>query len=84
MATNYLFNHRDHQFIYKEWLDMEKLLSLDAYKDYYTLDDIDIYLDLAYKLAKEVLAPTNDDGDQLHAQLVDGQVKLRRLSSLLI
>ena len=75
MATNYLFNHRDHQFIYKEWLDMEKLLSLDAYKDYYTLDDIDIYLDLAYKLAKEVLAPTNDDGDQLHAQLVDGQVK---------
>ena len=75
MATNYLFNHRDHQFIYKEWLDMEKLLSLDAYKDYYTLDDIDIYLDLTYKLAKEVLAPTNDDGDQLHAQLVDGQVK---------
>ncbi|HOB12443.1 MAG TPA: acyl-CoA dehydrogenase [Syntrophomonadaceae bacterium] len=75
MATNYLFNHRDHKFIYKEWLDMEKIFSLDAYKDYYTLDDIDTYLNLAYKLAKEVLAPTNDEGDQLHAQLVDGQVK---------
>ncbi len=54
---------------------MEKIFSLDAYKDYYTLDDIDTYLNLAYKLAKEVLAPTNDEGDQLHAQLVDGQVK---------
>lgn len=75
MATNYLFNHRDHKFIYKEWLDMEKIFSFDAYKDYYTLDDIDVYLNLAYKLAKEVLAPTNDDGDKLHAQLVDGQVK---------
>ena len=41
MATNYLFNHRDHKFIYKEWLDMEKILSLDVYKDYYSLDDID-------------------------------------------
>lgn len=54
---------------------MEKILSLDVYKDYYSLDDIDTYLHLAYKLAKEVLAPTNDEGDQLHAQLVDGQVK---------
>lgn len=75
MTTNFLFNNRDHKFIYKEWLDMEKLFSYDAYKDYYTLDDIDTYLNLAFKLAKEVMAPTNDDGDNLHAQLIDGQVK---------
>ena len=75
MATNYLFNTRDHKFIYKEWLDMDKLFSCDAYKDYYTLDDIDTYLNLAVKIAKDVLAPTNDDGDNLHAQFIDGQVK---------
>ena len=75
MATNYLFDHRDHKFIYKEWLDMEELLSFEAYRDYYTLDDFDMYLNLAYKLGKEVLAPTNDDGDQLHAQFVEGTVK---------
>lgn len=75
MATNYLFNNRDHKFIYKEWLDMEKIFSLEVYKDYYSLDDVDTYLNLALKLGKEVLAPTNDEGDNLHAQLVDGQVK---------
>lgn len=75
MATNYLFDHRDHKFIYKEWLDMEKLLSFEAYRDYYTLDDFDMYLNLAYKLAREVMAPANDEGDQLHAQFSDGKVK---------
>jgi alkylation response protein AidB-like acyl-CoA dehydrogenase len=74
VATNYLFNHRDHKFIYKEWLNMEKLFSFDTYKDYYTVDDIDTYLNLAFKLGKDVLAPTNDDGDKLHAQFADGKV----------
>lgn len=74
MATNYLFNHRDHKFIFKEWLDMEKLFSLEAYRDYYSSEDIDTYLDLALKIAKEVLAPTNDEADTMHAQLKDGQV----------
>jgi alkylation response protein AidB-like acyl-CoA dehydrogenase len=76
VATNYLFNTRDHKFIYKEWLDMDKLFSCDAYKDYYILDDIDTYLNLAVKIGKDVLAPTNDDGDNLHAQFADGQVKV--------
>jgi len=75
VATNYLFNTRDHRFIYREWLDMEKLFACDAYKDYYTLDDIDTYLNLAVKIGKDVIAPTNDDGDKLHAQFIDGHVK---------
>lgn len=54
MATNYLFNTRDHKFIYKEWLDMDKLFSCDAYKDYYILDDIDTYLNLAVKIGNDV------------------------------
>lgn len=74
MATNYLFNHRDHKFIFKEWLDMEKLFSLEAYQDYYSSADIDTYLDLALKMAKEVIAPTNDESDTQHAQLIDGKV----------
>jgi alkylation response protein AidB-like acyl-CoA dehydrogenase len=75
VATNYLFSHRDHKFIYQDWLDMKKIFSLDAYKDYYSFEDIDTYLNLALKLGKEVLAPANDEGDKLHAQFVNGQVK---------
>lgn len=74
MASNYLFNNRDHNFIFKEWLDMDSLFSLDAYKDYYTLEDINFYLDLALRLAKDVVAPTNEEGDKIHAQFVDGKV----------
>lgn len=74
LAANFLFDLKDHKFIYHEWLDMGKLFSCDAYKDYYTADDIDSYLNLALKLGKELIAPTNDDGDMIHAQFSDGKV----------
>ncbi|HHW62246.1 MAG TPA: acyl-CoA dehydrogenase [Syntrophomonadaceae bacterium] len=73
-ATNYLFDTRDVKFILKEWLDMEKLLSFPAYRDYYSLDDIDAFVDVAYKIARDVVAPVNEDADKIGAQFIDGKV----------
>ena len=76
MASNFLFSARDHKFILKEWLDVEKILSYDAYKDYYSVDDIDSILDAALKVAKEVVAPTRDDGETIQAQFKEGKVEV--------
>ncbi len=42
--SNWLYQTRDIMFQIKEWLGVEKLLSLDAYKDYYGMDDINSIL----------------------------------------
>lgn len=73
-ANNYLFDTRDIRFIFKEWLDMDKLLGFEVYKDYFTRDDIDIYIDLAFKIARDVLAPANEDADKIGARFIDGKV----------
>ena len=33
---------------------MDTLLSLDAYKDYYALDDVDNFLDLNFRICRDV------------------------------
>jgi len=53
---------------------MEKVLAYDAFKDYYGVDDIDMILEQALKVAKEVVAPTRDDNDAVQAQFKEGQV----------
>lgn len=53
---------------------MEKVLSFDFYKDYYSVDDIDMILEQALKVAKEVVAPTRDDNDAIGAIFEDGKV----------
>ncbi len=74
MASNFLYSTREHKFILNEWLDMEKVLAYDAFKDYYGVDDIDMILEQALKVAKEVVAPTRDDNDSVQAQFKEGQV----------
>ncbi len=74
MASNFLYSTRDHRFILNEWLDMEKVLSFDFYKDYYSVDDIDMILEQALKVAKEVVAPTRDDNDAVQAVFKEGKV----------
>lgn len=74
MASNFLFSTREHRFILKEWLDMEKILAYDAYKDYYSVDDIDGILEAALKVAREVIAPTRDDNEAVQAKYIDGKV----------
>ena len=41
--SNWLYETRDIMFQIKEWLGVDKLLSLDAYKDYYGMDDINLF-----------------------------------------
>lgn len=73
-ATNFLYDIRDAKFVLKEWLDLEKLLSYDVFKDYYSVDDVDSFLDVAYKIARDVVAPANEDADKIGAQFIDGKV----------
>ncbi len=74
MASNFLQSTRDHRFILKEWLDMNKVFECERFKDAYGMDDIEFILDNALKVAKEVIAPTNDDGDTQHAVFENGKV----------
>ncbi|GAB6173719.1 acyl-CoA dehydrogenase [Paradesulfitobacterium aromaticivorans] len=76
MASNLIYDTRDHKFIVKEWLQSEKILSLDRFKDYLSLEDVDEIFDQALKVCKDVIAPTNEDGDRTEAIFKDGKVSV--------
>ena len=70
--NNYLYQTRDIKFVIKEWLDMNTLLSLDVYKDYYGIDDIDSFLDVNFKICRDVICPANKDADEIGMKFVGG------------
>jgi alkylation response protein AidB-like acyl-CoA dehydrogenase len=74
LASNFLYSSRDHKFIIKEWLEGEKIFGLDRFKDYLSVDDVDQIVDQALKVCKDVVAPTNDDGDRIGAVFSEGKV----------
>ena len=74
MAANFVYSTREHKFILKEWLDMSKVFGHGRFEGGYMLDDVDSILENAMKIAKEVVAPTNEDGDKLHAVYKNGKV----------
>ena len=77
MAANFAYqNTRDLEFIIQEWLPTEKVFNYDRYKEYYSKDDVKAFLAPVLKMAKEVIEPTNDDGNQNPARLVDGKTVL--------
>jgi len=69
---NWLYQLRDIKFQIKEWLPMDKLLSLDAYKEYYGIDDIDNFLDVNFKVCRDVMCPANKEADEPGATFVGG------------
>ncbi len=71
---DFKYDLRDLQFILKEWLPMEEVLACDRFKDNFGLDDVDMYLNEGYKVAREVVSPINAEGDKIGAQLKDGEV----------
>ncbi|MDD3895138.1 MAG: acyl-CoA dehydrogenase [Syntrophomonadaceae bacterium] len=73
-AGNYIYDVRDLQFILKEWLDMDKLLGFEAYRDYYSIDDLDSILDVNYKISRDVIAPANVECDEIGVKFIDGKV----------
>ncbi len=74
MAANFVYSTREHKFILKELLDRSRVLGQGRFEVCYTLDDVDSILENAMKIAKEVVAPTNEDGDKLHAVYKNGKV----------
>ncbi|MHB8156261.1 MAG: acyl-CoA dehydrogenase [Desulfocucumaceae bacterium] len=73
MAGNFIYSNRDHKFILKEWLDTGKILNLEQFKDVYGIEDVDMILDQGLKVAKEIVAPTNIDGDRIGVRLENGK-----------
>ncbi len=74
MASNFIYSNRDHKFIIKEWLEGQKILSLPRFNDYLSIEDVDEILDQGLKVCRDVVAPSNDDGDVIGAVFKDGRV----------
>jgi alkylation response protein AidB-like acyl-CoA dehydrogenase len=74
LASNFIYSNRDLKFILKEWLDTERLLNFEKFRDYYSIDDIDVILDQALKIVTEQVAPTNEDGDTIQCHFENGIV----------
>jgi alkylation response protein AidB-like acyl-CoA dehydrogenase len=74
--AEFAYDIRDLKFILNEWLDMDEIFSLEKFKDNYEKDDIDFILNEAYKMAKEVVAPINKEGDEIGVKFENGKVKL--------
>lgn len=66
---------RDSRFVLFEYLDLERLLKYEAYQDF-GLDDFRMILDEGLKVAREVIGPTLQDGDQQGLIYDKGQVKV--------
>ena len=66
---------RDPKFVLFEMLDLERLLQYKAFKDF-TLDDFKMILDEGLKVAREVVGPTLQDGDQQGLVYEEGRVKV--------
>lgn len=73
-GKTFLYDMRELKFVLKEWLDMEKLLSLPSYSEYYSVDEIDPIIDTTYKICRDEIAPVNDDSDRIGVHFVDGKV----------
>jgi len=63
----YKVDKRDMQFIIKEMLDLDKLLSFERFKDY-SIEDFDMVIDQGIKFAIDKVAPLNKNADKIGAQ----------------
>lgn len=66
---------RDTKFLLFEHLGMEKLLEYDEYKDF-TRKDLEMVAEEGLKVCREVLGPTNQDGDREGAKFENGKVSV--------
>jgi len=73
--VDYKVDLRDVKFQLFEWLPTVKLLENERFSDW-DRENVEMVLDEGLKIAQEVLAPTNEDGDRIGAQWKDGVVTL--------
>ncbi len=76
MGINY-FNRddRDLKFVLFEYLEIDKILTYEAYRDF-SREDFSMIIDEALKVCREVLGPTMQDGDQEGCTYKDGVVNV--------
>jgi len=75
MASNFAVNNiRDFEFIIQEWLPTDGVFNYPQFADYYSKDDIKSVLGPILKMCKEVIEPTNDDGENNPISFADGKV----------
>ncbi|MFH1139425.1 MAG: acyl-CoA dehydrogenase [Pseudomonadota bacterium] len=76
MAQNFFArDDRDTKFVLFEHLEIDKLLSYEAFQDF-SRDDFSMILDESLKFAREVIGPTMQEGDKVGAKFQDGRVTL--------
>lgn len=76
MGINYFRrDNRDLRFMLFEYLEMDRLLSYDRYKDF-SKEDLGMIMEEALKLCREVIGPTNADGDREGCSFREGTVKV--------
>jgi 3-(methylthio)propanoyl-CoA dehydrogenase len=69
----YKRDSRDLMFVLHEFLGIEKLLSYRSFSDF-TLEDFDMVLSQADRIAADAIAPTFQDGDRQECRFEDGRV----------
>jgi len=75
MAANFAYlNTRDLEFIVQEWLPTEEIFAYPKFADYYSKDDVKSILDPILKMCKEVIEPTNNDGEENPVKFDNGKV----------
>jgi len=76
MGINYFRrDDRDAKFVLLEYLDVDRLLTYEAYKDF-SADEFSMIIDEALKVCREVLGPALQDGDREGCIYDNGVVKI--------
>jgi len=76
MSINYAYKTRDIKFILKEWLPTDAIFAYEKYKDYYSVDDIDTFIDQVDKIAREIYAAAAEEGEKKPVYFENGKVYL--------
>ncbi len=76
MSANFAYqNTRDFEFILQEWLPTEQIFNYPRFAAYYSKDEVKTFLAPILKMCKEVIEPTNTDGEKNPVRFENGQVK---------
>ncbi|MDZ4165922.1 MAG: acyl-CoA dehydrogenase [Smithellaceae bacterium] len=70
---DFKYDIRDLKFILKEWLPLDEVFDCARYKDNFSLEDVDLLINEAYKVAREVVNPINVPGDRIGVRFENGK-----------
>ena len=75
MSANFAYlNTRDFEFIIQEWLPTEIVFGYKEFVDYYSKDEVKSVLEPFRKMCKELVEPTNENGNAIGCTFANGKV----------